>query len=319
MRNKKDLLISVNSAYFGNTVDCSRRNVKKSKEKDFHFYLNRTVKLVDSTAAGRPPAKLKIGKLKMAQRQYEPFTLFNVRITDMRNLWTPSDTYKGQKQQKPSYFAGFIVQKTQPQWHSEPGLAGLVGALTKLHANNPQIVDWRIQDGDVPSADGKSSEFAKGHWMFNASSGNPVNVEIVQAGGALTKLPNKTGVKSGDYCMIAGTAAVSGQNNRAAKLYLNSVVFSAPGEEIVFANSASGAELVAAAQAQGLRPVGFASGGGFGAGFGGGFAQPQGGPAANAYNAPQQSGPASSAFNPPQQSAGVPSQFGTPPQNPFGR
>ena len=191
------------------------------------------------------------------KRQYEPFTLFNVRIVDMRHLWTPSDSYKGQKQQKASYFAGFIVQKTQAQWHTEPALAGLVQALLKIHANNPQIVDWRIHDGDMPNAEGKSSEFAKGHWLFNGSSENPINVEIVQAGGALVKLPNKVGVKSGDYCMVGGSVAVSAQNNRNAKIYLNAVVFSAPGEEIVFANSVSGAELMQQAQRQGLNVTGF--------------------------------------------------------------
>lgn len=206
-----------------------------------------------------------------AQRQYEAFTLFNTRIVDMRHLWSPSDTYKGQKQQKANYFAGFIVPKTQAQWHTEPALAGLVQALGKLYANNPQIVDWRIEDGDTPNAEGKSSEFAKGHWLFNGSSGNPVNVELVQAGGQLVKLANKTGVKSGDYCMVGGTVAVSGQNNRAAKIYLNAVVFSAPGEEIVFANSVSGAELMAQANAQGLRPTGFNGSPGFGGAPGGGF------------------------------------------------
>jgi hypothetical protein len=193
----------------------------------------------------------------MAQRQYEQFTVFNVRITDMRHLWNPSDSFKGQKQQKPNYFAGFICPKTQATWHTEPALAGLAQALGKLYANNPQIIDWRIQDGDHPSADGKSSEFAKGHWLFNASSSTPPTIELVQAGGALTKLQNKAGVKSGDYCMVGGSVAVSGQNPRAAKIYLNAVVFTAPGEEIVFANSVSGAELMQQAQRQGLQIAGF--------------------------------------------------------------
>lgn len=241
----------------------------------------------------------------MTQRQYEPFTLFNVRITDMRHLWVPSDTYKGQKQQKANYFAGFIVPKTQAAWHLEPGLAGLVQALGKIHANNPQIIDWRIEDGDTPSVDGKSSEFAKGHWLFNGSSGNPINVEIVQAGGALSKLQNKVGVKSGDYCMVGGTVAVSGQNNRAAKIYLNAVVFTAPGEEIVFANSVSGAELMEQARRQGLQPAGFSAspmgGPSFGAPApGNGFAPPQGGPA-----------PAFTASNPGPASA-FPSSNGAP-------
>lgn len=210
----------------------------------------------------------------MTQRQYEPFTLFNVRIVDMRHLWTPALEYKGQPSKKPNYFAGFIAQKTQAQWHLEPALAGLTTVLSKLYQTNPQIADWRIQDGDTPNPEGKSSEFAKGHWLFNGSSSNPINVELAQAGGALVKLPNKVGVKSGDYCMIGGSVAVSAQNNRAAKIYLNSVVFSSPGEEIVFANSVSGAELMRMAEQQGLRPAGFsASPGGFG-GQGGGFTAP---------------------------------------------
>lgn len=208
-----------------------------------------------------------------AQRQYEPFTLFNVRIVDMRHLWNPSDEYKGKKQERPNYFAGFIVPKTQAQWHLEPSLAGLVQAFGKLYAGQgPQIVDWRVADGDLPNEEGKSSEFAKGHWLFGGSSGNPITVEIVQAGGVPTKLPNKVGVKSGDYCTIGGTVAVSGQNNRAAKIYLNAVVFCQPGEEIVFANSVSGLELMRAAEQQGYRPAGFsASPGGFGGGQPGGF------------------------------------------------
>lgn len=215
------------------------------------------------------------------QRQYEQFTLFNVRIVDMRHLWTPSTEYKGQKQQKPNYLGGFITPKTQAQWHNEPALANIVQALHRLYVNNPQLIDFRIQDGDTPNAEGKSSEFAKGHWLFNASSSLPVNVEIAQAGGQLTKLQNRVGVKSGDYVMIGGSVAVSGQNNRAAKIYLNAVVFSAPGEEIVFANSVSGADLMAQAQKQGLQVAGFSGSPGFGSGFTppqqSGFALQQGG------------------------------------------
>jgi hypothetical protein len=64
--------------------------------------------------------------------------------------------------------------------------------------------------------------------------------------------------------MVGGTAAVSAQDSRKIKLYLNAVVFTAPGEEIVFANSVSGAELMQRAQQQGLQVAGFAP---TGAGF----------------------------------------------------
>lgn len=232
----------------------------------------------------------------MANRQYEAWTLFNVRIVDMRHLWNPSTEYKGKPQDKPNYFASFITPKTQAQWHLEPALAGLVQALGKLHANNPQLSDFRIDDGDLPSADGKSSEFAKGHWLIGGSSGNPIGVEIVQAGAAPAKLTSRVGVKPGDFCVIGGSSAVSQQNNRNAKHYLNAVVFSGPGEEIVFANSVSGAELMAQAEAQGFKPTGFsASPGGFAAPQGQG-ASPFGGPG------PQGQGsfnPAAGGFTPP--------------------
>ena len=120
----------------------------------------------------------------MAQRQYEAATVFNARIADMRHLWTPSSVYKGQPTQKPNYFAMFLVKKTVAQWFQEPALAGISAACGKIYQTNPHILVWPVVDGDMPSPEGKSSEFAKGHWLFSASSGNPPNVEIVQAGGS---------------------------------------------------------------------------------------------------------------------------------------
>lgn len=218
----------------------------------------------------------------MAQRQYEQATVFNARIADLRHLWVPSTTYKGQPTQKPNHFAMFLVKKTVAQWHLEPALAGIAAACGKIYQTNPHVLAWPVVDGDMPSPEGKSSEFAKGHWLFSASSGNPPNVEMVQAGGSLVKLQNKVGVKSGDYVMAGVTAAVKQNDPRGVKLYLNAVVFTAPGEEIVFANSVSGAELMRMAEQQGLRPAGFSpSPGGFGGLAGGGapnaFQPPQGG------------------------------------------
>ena len=193
----------------------------------------------------------------MANRQYEAATVFNARIVDMRHLWEPSREYQGKPSAKPNYFAMFIVPKTQAQWHMEPALAGIAAACGKLYQTNPQVQVWPVVDGDMPNASGKSSEFAKGHWLFSGSTSNPPNVEIVQAGGVLTKLTQKLGVKSGDYVMAGVTAAVKQNDARGVKLYLNAVVFSGPGEEIVFANSVSGAELMKMAQQQGLQVAGF--------------------------------------------------------------
>lgn len=223
------------------------------------------------------------------QRQYESAMVFGARIVIMNHLWTPSDVYKGKKQEKPSWFAGFIVPKTQAQWHAEPMLAGIAQACGKIWDVNKAIVTWPIADGDLPNPEnGKHSEWAKGHWLFNASTNtNPPNVELTQANGTLVKLTSRMGVKSGDYVMVGVTAAVKQNDARAVKLFLNAVVFSQPGEEIAIGNSVSGAEMMAKAAEQGLRPAGFgASGGGFagpGPGFtpgsGGGFAPPHGGAA----------------------------------------
>jgi hypothetical protein len=233
----------------------------------------------------------------MAQRQYEPATLFNLRVVDMRHLWTPSTEYKGKKQEKPNYFGLFISQRTKAQWHEEPALAGLAAACMKLYANNSQLQIWPVQDGDMPNAEGKSSEFAKGHWLISASSNNPPNIELTQPGGTLVKLTNKVGVKPGDFAMCAFTCAVNTQNPRAVKTYVNTVVFTSPGEEIVFANSVSGAQLMEDARKQGFTPAGFSPSPGFGAAPGG-FPAPGGAPGFTqpAVFAPTTASPAAPAF-----------------------
>lgn len=207
----------------------------------------------------------------MANQQYEQATVFNARAVDMRHLWTPSTEYKGKKQDKPSYFGSFIVPKTQAQWHLEPQLGGLVQAFSRI-MQRAQISGFPIVDGDLPNAEtGKHSEWARGHWLFSGNTSNSApNIELVQAGGQLVKLTNKVGVKSGDYCMVGVSCAQKQNDARSIKLFLNAVVFTAPGEEIVFANSVSGAELMQMAQQQGLQIAGFAP-------SPGGFTQPQGG------------------------------------------
>lgn len=220
-------------------------------------------------------------------RQYEPATIFGPRIVDMRHLWNPSTEYLGKPTTKPNHFATFITPKTQAHWSTEPIFGGVMVAFGKLlqgqlqaFQQNPGAATWPINDGDAPSADGKSSEFAKGHWIFTASTGNPPNIELAQAGGTLVKLQNRVGVKPGDFTVCGVTAAVKQNDARGVKFYLNAVVFTAPGEEIVFANSVSGSELMAQAQRQGMHVAGFAPGGagGFGGAPQGGFTQaPQGG------------------------------------------
>jgi len=230
------------------------------------------------------------------KRQYESAMVFNARIVDLRHLWVPANEYKGKPQEKPSWFSAFIIPKTRAGWHEEPLLAGATQALGNLYNNNPQIVDWPILDGDKPNREGKTSDWAKGHWVFSGSTSNQPKVEIVQPGGQLALLQNKVGgVKAGDFCMVGLTAAVKQNDPRAAKFFLNTVVFTAAGEEIVFANQVSGAEMVAAAAAQGFQVQGYTPSGyggapqGAGGPFGGG-GQPQGGFPGG--GAPTQGGPA---------------------------
>lgn len=217
----------------------------------------------------------------MANRQYESATLFNVRCVDMRHLWEPSREYMGKPTEKPNYFGSWIVPKTQAHWSTEPVFAGVMQAFQKLlggqlqnFAQNPNAVIWPIADGDMPSPTGKTSEFAKGHWLLSASTGNPPSIELVQTGApAPVKLHGRVGVKPGDFCMLGVTAAVKQNQPNGVKFYLNACVFTHPGEEIVFANSVSGAELMRQAQAQGLQVAGFGSAPG---GFGGGAPAPGG-------------------------------------------
>lgn len=247
------------------------------------------------------------------QRQYEPATVFTCRNVDMRHLWSPSNEYLGKPTTKPNYFGMFITPKTQGHWSQEPVFAGVMGAFHKLlqgalqpYAQNVNSIQWPVVDGDLPSTTGKTSEFAKGHWMFSASSSNPPNVELAQAGGQLVKLQGRGGVKPGDYCMTGVTAAVKQTQANGVKFYLNAVVFTHPGEEIVFANSVSGAELMQQAQRQGLQVAGFSGApGGFGAapgGFPGGgqpFGAPQGAPQQQPFGAPQGAPQGAQGFTPP--------------------
>jgi hypothetical protein len=213
----------------------------------------------------------------------------------MRHLWEPSREYLGKPTEKPNYFGMWIVPKTQAHWSTEPIFASAMQAFGKLlqgdlqnFAQNPNAVIWPIADGDMPSPQGKTSEFAKGHWLLSASTGNVPNIELVQSGAvAPVKLHSRVGVKPGDFCMLGVTAAVKKNQPNGVKFYLNACVFTHPGEEIVFANSVSGAELMRQAQAQGLQVAGFSGApGGFGAPQGGfpsgaaphgGFGAPQGG------------------------------------------
>lgn len=255
----------------------------------------------------------------MAKKQYENFTVFGARIYGMRNLWQPSTEYLGKPTQKPSYIAGFIIPKTRGHWSEEPVLAGVWGAMQKIYNATMNglpysMVDWPIRDGDTPAPGKLQAEWARGHWMFGGNSGDPIKVEIVQ-NGVPVPLANRAVVKPGDFVTVAGATAQKSNEPRGIKFYINTVLFMAPGEEIAVGNSVSGAELMAAAQAQGLQVTGF--GGGAPSGFAPGqYSGPSGHPSSFAPNGAPGGFAPSVGFSPP---GGAPQQHGfAPPNGPGG-
>lgn len=222
-----------------------------------------------------------------AQRIYVPFMLFNMRIVNMQHLWEPSREYLGQPTQKPNYFITAITAKTRANWWEEPLLAPAWAAYDQLlqkSGMSPQhISEWPIKDGGIPPEPGKQpSEWAKGSWILGGSSSQPIKAEIVQGANVLP-LPAKIGVKPGDFVALGASAAIKQNNPRALKHFCNTVLFTAPGEEIAVGNSVSGAELMRTAQGQGLQVAGFATNpggytqpgvGGFPGGGGPGFTGP---------------------------------------------
>lgn len=221
----------------------------------------------------------------MAKKQYENFTIFGARIYGMRNLWQPSTEYMGKPTQRPSYLAGFIVPKTRGHWSEEPVFAGVWGAMQKIYSGAMNgmpynMVDWPIRDGDLPEPGKSQADWARGHWMFGGNSGDPIKVEIVQ-NNVPVPLVNRAVVKPGDFVTVAGATAQKSNDPRGIKFYINTVLFMAPGEEIAVGHSVSGAELMAAAQAQGLQVAGF--GGAAGAFPNSGFAAAPGQNAAPAF------------------------------------
>jgi len=201
----------------------------------------------------------------MAQRIYKAAAIYDARIAGMRNLWEPSREYMGKPVEKPNYLVTVIVKKTRAQWFEEPALANFTQACQSLYTEALAPVPyaqiaWPIRDGDVADPGKAPAEWRAGHWTLMGSSSSPIEVSIVQS-GVITPLRNRVDVKSGDYVMVAAALAVNSNNPRAVKCYINKVVFTAPGDEIVIGTSVSAAELMEQAKAQGLNVTGFGGGG----------------------------------------------------------
>lgn len=251
-----------------------------------------------------------------APRIYKHATILNCRATGFKNLWEPSTSYQGKPQQTPSYLFSLIVPKTRGHWSEETQFAGFTAAAQELYAQAlshipfTQIV-WPIKDGDLPPEHGKPPiEWCRGHWFLSGSSTSPIDTSVVQ-NGVPVKIANRTLVKPGDFCSVGLAMAVKTNMPNGVKCYINSVLFTAPGEEIAIGNSISSTELMAQAKAQGLNVTGF----GGGMSNGGFVASPIPGATFNPppmAPAPSGFGGAPAPLQPPQGQFAAPGGFGAP-------
>jgi hypothetical protein len=209
----------------------------------------------------------------MAQRIYKPASVFDARVVGMRNLWEPSREYMGKPTEKPNYLVSIMVKKTRANWTEEPGLSNFISACSQLYnealSHIPfQYVVWPLKDGDVTDPGKTNPEWRKGHWHLTGSSTSPINVSIVENGVPVPMLRRDGRVKNGDYCGVSASIAVKVNDPRGVKCYINNVMFTGPGEEIVIGNSVSATDLMEQAKAQGLNVTGFGASGVPQGGFG---------------------------------------------------
>lgn len=253
----------------------------------------------------------------VAQRIYKQTTILNTRAAGMKNLWEPVTTYQGKPQDKPSYLFSCIIPKTRGHWSEEAPFAAFAQAAQELYAQAlshipfAQIV-WPVKDGDMPPEYGKPPiEWCKGHWFLSGSSSSAIETNVVQA-GVPVKIMNRTLVKSGDYCSIGGALAVKTNMPNGVKFFVNSILFTAPGEELAIGNSISGSELMAKAKEQGLNVTGFGGGapGGFGL-----PAQTTMPPVQPTFPQAGSFGGAPAPLQPPQGQFTTPTSFGFPPRS----
>lgn len=256
---------------------------------------------------------------------------YDIRVVWISKLWTPDTTYKGQPTQKPTYSIQCMVPKTQQFWYQESALKDFTASCVQFHTMafphfpNVTMVGWPVQDGDLPSREGKIREWAKGHWLISANTSSPPRIEGIVDGAVVPVPAQMLGGRKiwddGDHAIVDMALAKNQNDPQKAKLFVNSVCFCRKGEPIAIGfTRASGEELLNDARQRGLNPVGingqqFAApgpgiapgafvpppGGAFGAPqglgqpqqqFAGAFtpvpgAQPQPQPAAQGFGAPQ--------------------------------
>jgi hypothetical protein len=196
----------------------------------------------------------------MAQRQYEAATC-SMRVRRHAAFVGAVPGVHGKADRKAELFwfvdrsenAGALVDRAD-FCECMQAFSKLLAGQFQNFAQNPNAVVWPITDGDMPSppARRRSSPKVTGCCRHPPAT-RRISSWCKSGAVAPVKLHSRVGVKPGDHCMLGVTAAVKQNQPNGVKFYLNACVFTHPGEEIVFANSVSGAELMRQAQRRACR------------------------------------------------------------------
>ena len=168
--------------------------------------------------------------------------LFNGTAVFAQRLFEPeTKDFAGKPLEKPSYSLNIRYPKTKANWYEEPALKPFVDACKVVMSRDMsgipfQRIEFPIKDGDIPNKNGKTPEWAKGHWYLRASSTFQPKVEQI-VGGAQSELPalQMGGRKlwhDGDYVSVALAIAKRMNDNVGIRCYLNSVLFTGKGVEL---------------------------------------------------------------------------------------
>ena len=199
------------------------------------------------------------------KREIISCALFGGQALFIRRLWDPETTdYKtGKPLDKPRYSVTARFPKTKAKWTDEPAFASVREASLKIYQEHfrgrpVESLIWPVKDGDRPSGTGSVSSWGAGHWWVRAdtSSADYLTIEAVQNGKTIDlpaqKLGGRSVVKDGDLCILMVGIAKSEGVAPGLKTYLNGIVFTAPGEEVVLGSKPDTAALIEQARAQGL-------------------------------------------------------------------
>lgn len=169
-------------------------------------------------------------------------TLFNGQIVYSKRLFEPeTKDMAGKPLDNPSYSCNIRFPKTKPNWWEEPALAPFFEACRTIHAREmasvpANMLEIPLKDGDRPNKQGKTPDWAKGHWFIRASTSYQPKVEQL-VNGAPSEIQSLTmgGRRlwgDGDYVAVALGVAKRMNDNIGIRAYLNSVLFTGKGAEL---------------------------------------------------------------------------------------